>query len=150
NDDLPRVRTHKLVDSMRADESGAPDQDQLAAVNSHIRLSPRGFRISAESRAGYRLNDRTDDPVLKLDGKVGVHGQAEDAPRQFFRIRKRTMDAMFIGRLLAERRGIVNRSRDPGPVETALHLHAILHENRILRSEEHTSELQSQSNIVCR
>src|SRR5688572_32650536 len=45
--------------------------------------------------------------------------------------------------------GLMGGSRQP-PSDDADHLPQLVHEAFLSRSEEHTSELQSQSNLVCR
>src|SRR3990167_10884647 len=81
-----------------------------------------------------------DEPVISLDkltyaGNLENLASLKDDPRHFF-VRGDIGDAELVAKLLAQHRprAILNFAA----------------ESHVDRSEEHTSELQSQSNLVCR
>src|SRR2546430_10308912 len=53
----------------------------------------------------------------------------------------------FLQRDPPPRRDVVHLARAPSRQQPAVRVHHVVH---VQRSEEHTSELQSQSNLVCR
>src|SRR6185503_4999344 len=52
DEDLPDVLAKQSIGRVRADQTGAADEDQLASLKSHIRLSFQGVAVAHMSSQG--------------------------------------------------------------------------------------------------
>src|SRR5688572_31608580 len=64
--------------------------------------------------------------------------------------RRATVAGGDVGRDEARRAMVAAAERELGPIDVLVNNAGVMHVVDLFRSEEHTSELQSQSNLVCR
>src|SRR5688572_2505818 len=122
---LDERAAHELHRRRRREHVVDPPADVLRA-HAEALAPPRIMRAGRLERA-ERVDPARADPAVELGALLG-----QEAAVLHVLLRPREIELAMRG------------------VEIAHHEHALAGAAQLLRSEEHTSELQSQSNLVCR